>query len=989
MKQKFNTVRRVFSLLVISLLFCPAGVWAQGSGTRETVQKPQQFARQGKGILRGTVLDKDGLPIPGAMVKVQGATNGAATNARGEYSFEVPANSITVQVSCVSYVTMRISDVNVPAGKRHSLDVVLQDATRELGEVVVTATYRQASASGLYAKQKNMVSMSDGISSDLIKMTSDNNVAQVLKRVSGVTMQESRFVVVRGMSERHNNVQLNGSSLPSTEPNRRNFSFEIIPGNLVDQVVVSKTFTPDMQGEFSGGTVQVNTLSVPAKPFFALTIGSGFNTQTTGKDFFSNTRYTQDRFGGTSRRDWFKNGWTDEYDKAETDEQKGELAAQLPNNWGLKRYKGAPMQTLSLSGGRPFRLKDGGELGFVAAVTYRYEENREDFDWSARFTPAASDDGVKTSAVATLAGLVNIGWKNDKHRVDFNNLYTRRFNHDNSMQTDIDRSNAPEVQFKTASSVRENQLWQRRLSGEHQLFGSLKVDWFADVNTLSREQPEDRYNRATVYEPTHPGEEVAYEWWASYRNEGIPYDAGGIFSSLLKENKKNLGANITFPFHWMGNAHKLKAGYWGAFRTVDYSQANMTLFTTGPVGTHLPAFLPIHERFAPETFASGLNRFDKFSFAPGGTKNGDSYDGTQNIHGAYLMGEFGFFRRLHLIGGARLEDARMEVNTVTRLTNEDGTRRFVDTLMVYPDKQWLPSLTLVCDILPSLKLRAAYSKTVARADFRERSVTSYYDLWERTRISGGELKDGLSKNYDLRLEWYPSAGELISVSAFRKDFTNLIELVCTPSNFGDYAEYTNLQKAGVKGLEFNLRKNFGFVSPALRELYLMGNATLLEGFVEVANNGVAGISEAKRDRPPNGLSPLAWNAALSWESGGGRVGGSLNYNYVDYQIRYAGVDQYHDQYAAARGELSAQVRFKMMKNRMEIKLNADLLNQPHIVYTNPWDSVKDEDGKPITDEIGWIIKKYLNDDIGYNKGDKVLREAIKGRSFSMSIGYSF
>lgn len=126
------------------------------------------------------------------------------------------------------------------------MDVILQDETEMLNEVVVTATYNKASANALYSKQKTMVAMSDGISADLVKKTSDNNMAQVLRRVSGVTIDNGKYVNVRGMGERYNNVQLNGASLPSTEPNRRNFAFDVIPSGLVDNVTIAKTFTPDL-----------------------------------------------------------------------------------------------------------------------------------------------------------------------------------------------------------------------------------------------------------------------------------------------------------------------------------------------------------------------------------------------------------------------------------------------------------------------------------------------------------------------------------------------------------------------------------------------------------------------------------------------------------------------------------------------------------------------------------------------------------------------
>ena len=256
-------------------------VYKKGNTASASGQQP----RTGSGSLTGTVIDKDGFP----------SGKGAATDLRGDFTVSnLPARSYTIEVSCISYQTMRVSNVKINSGKSTPLDVILQEASEMLGEVVVTATYNKASANALYAKQKNMAAMSDGISADLMKKTSDNNMAQVLGRVAGVTIEGGKYVTVRGMGERYNNVQLNGASLPSTEPNRRNFSFDVIPSVLVDNVTIAKTFTPDMPGEFTGGLVEVNTLSIPNKKFLDLSIGTGMNTLSTGKDFLSSKRYGAD-----------------------------------------------------------------------------------------------------------------------------------------------------------------------------------------------------------------------------------------------------------------------------------------------------------------------------------------------------------------------------------------------------------------------------------------------------------------------------------------------------------------------------------------------------------------------------------------------------------------------------------------------------------------------------------------------------------------------
>lgn len=956
------------------------------------VKKPAPVAKKVAGTIKGTVLDNQGLSLPGANIQVIGTGIGMQSDAEGNYSLALEPGTYTVEISFVSFQTQKVTGIQVSEGKATALNVVLKENTQDLEEVVITLNYKQASTAGLYAQQKRSTSITDGISADQMKRTGDNNVAQVLKRVAGVTMQDNKFIVVRGMSERYNNVQLNGSSLPSTEPNRRNFSFDIIPSNLVDNVVVAKTFTPDMSGEFSGGTVQVTTLSVPQEKFLTLALGNGYNTKSYGRDFWSNTRYAGDYLMGTNKRDWAQNNWAERYNTVYEDPlERGKVGAEIPNNWGLKKYNGNPTQNYAISGGIPFHLKDGSTLGLVSSITYRHEENREDYDWQSRFFTSSTDDGIKSSFVTVAAGLLNLGWKNKNNRIDWRNLYNRRFTHDNSRETDFDPTLGldEQYQFRIVSSVRQNTLWQTRLEGEHKLWNrKLVATWFGDYNQLEREQPDDRFNRANILGTTADGDRV-YKWRSSRETESLPLDAAGIFTSSLNEKKWNAGGNLEFTFDIAGNQQKIKTGYWGVFRTAGYTQSTLRIYQSG---TQSSTIEPIQDLFSQQHFLDGSYYYKLITYAPvsgtGGTlANADSYSGHQDIHSGYLMGDFTFFKKLHLIGGARLESSKMEVNTITRYhkPGEDAIWTWTDSLMVYKENTWLPSVTATYDLLANLKFRAAYSRTLARADFRERSASMYYDLWERTMIQGsGSLKDAFSKNYDLRAEWYPAAGEIISISAFRKDLSNPVEIIATRLSGGeDQSNYVNLNTARVTGWELNLRKSFGFLMEDLKKLYLTANTTLLDGYVKTEATNIEGtvIEADKRDRLPNGLAEKNYNMGLAWD--GEKTGISVNYNYIGHRITYAGSDEFLDQFEAGRGTLDAQLSFRTMKNKMELRFNAsDLIAKPFIMYRNAYEFETPTTG-------GASIKRAINGK-GFDEGeDVVLRKGRNGTTFSFSVAYTF
>jgi hypothetical protein len=256
------------------------------------------YAQTGK--ISGTISDKKtGETLIGVTVKIKGTTKGVSTDVDGKYILQAMANGkYTLEFSYVGYQTKEVSDVEVKSPSVTSLNVILNEAGgQNLQEVVVRASFKQESVNALYAKQKNSAVISDGVSSDQIKKSPDRNTSDVLKRVSGATVQDNKFVVIRGLSDRYNTATLDGSSLPSTEPNRKAFSFDIVPSNLVDNLIISKTATPDLPADFTGGAIQISTKDIPESNFISFGIGAGYNTASTFKDFKSGARTATDYLG--------------------------------------------------------------------------------------------------------------------------------------------------------------------------------------------------------------------------------------------------------------------------------------------------------------------------------------------------------------------------------------------------------------------------------------------------------------------------------------------------------------------------------------------------------------------------------------------------------------------------------------------------------------------------------------------------------------------
>ena len=949
-----------------------------------------------KASITGTVIDKSGLPIPGATVIIVGSANGTATDLKGKFTLkDVPNRTFSVDISCLSYAKMRINDINVHSGQTKPLDVILEESSERLGEVVVTATYNEASANGLYAKQKAMTAMSDGISSDLIKKTGDNNVAQVLKRVSGVTIENGKYVTVRGLSERYNNVQLNGSSLPSTEPNRRNFSFDIIPTALIDNVTIAKTFTPDMSGEFTGGLVEVSTLSIPEKPLLSVSIGTGFNTYSTGKDFHSSKRMGGDYLFGNSRN-WYGKDWKSEtydgifkqslsYSDLDAAQKKtiNAMDAKVPNNWGFRNYKGAPTQSYSITVGKPFNLGNNNRLGVIASLTYRHEENTEHLEKAFYIN---GDDsmvvGNRYKFITSTGAVVNIGWERPGHKITWSNLFNNRFTN-TSIERIVSGANSVNYSRELYSNPLINRLWQTQLSGEHQMPLDIKFTWTVDYSKLKRITPDDRLATggilaSMVKDPAAllTGEEV-HDWGYPATNNFDP-SQGFLMYSKLDENKKNIGGNLEYPFIIQGNKQKLKIGYLGTFRHANFEQTYLqTQLIDISNPNNAPSGSTLSEKYSPDLYANGILYLRKFT---NGTAN---YYGKQQIHAAYLMGEFTFWKKLHLIGGARMEAGHTK--TATLFWNA-YKQEFNDSVFMNNKKDWLPAATVVYNITDNLNVRAAYSKTLARPDFRELSSVQYYNVDDRIMVYNlGQIRQTYTNNVDLRLEWYPQAGEVVSISGFYKKFKDPVELITKNSGTGglNFDTYTvNLNSAIVKGIEFNLRKSFGFIAPGsfLKDLYFTGNATLLKGNIKYISNYV----NTTRNRPLLGLVPYSVNAGLSYS--GKAFGAAVNYGTTGRKLIESGTYEKYDEYENPRNVLDLQVSVKFLNGHMEVKANgSDILGEVYRVYRNCSREIKREGN---TEPDGaYTDRTSLG--MNYNEGDWITNQYKKGATYSFSVSYTF
>lgn len=941
---------------------------------------PASTNNASRGKIAGIIRNDKNEVMPGVSVSVESVDKGTTTSVNGDYIMTLRPGTYTLIFSFIGYQSRRVTDAEVKEGETTDLSVVLNAASKQMQAVVVTSGARKESTRSLLMAQKNNASMTNGISAEQIRVTADNNTGQVLKRVSGITVQGDKFVTIRGVSDRYNNVLINGASLPSTEPNRRNFSFDIVPSSLVDNVIVNKTATPDLPGEFTGGMVQINTTDVPFRNFLNISIGTGFNTASTGKDFISHKRDKKAALGIVDEeRKWFGDGRVFDqqqyvkYHFAKDTAAMRAIGAKIPNRWQTYRYQYTPVQNYQLSGGLNKLLSNNNSIGAVAAITYRnellYEEGEarslQNYDYASK----------RSRYNTTIGGLFNAAFKSKAHKLAWKNLYNNRYSNQYDDRYGYQISNNS-FENRTGEVTLTNRLIQTRLEGEHNLLHSaFKIDWYGDYITMKREQPDGRFLVGRDSDSGH------HTYTYNFGERNIFW--GGLYAATLNETRTNAGVNVSVPFIVAKARQSFKAGYAYSKRESDYDATALRILTASDAYAQSQQGLPYYTIATQEAFGNG-----NLLYVPSYIRSestGDRYTGEQILKSTYGMLDLKILKQLRVVGGMRYENNKVVMSTETY--NTDGFPVYSDS--VYYEKDWLPSVNLIYSVTDKVNIRGAFSKTLARPDFVERSPYVYFDFVEQLQVTGQKaLEVTRIKNYDLRFEYYPTGNEIISASIFYKYFDKPVERFYILGSPNNNVEYWNLYSATAKGVEAEIRKSLSFISPSskwLQNLYFSANATYLEGSIKylVTTSPYTQKDTSYIDngsRPIQGLSPYIINMSLNYQN---KIWGfNAGYNRFGRRIVNGGTVANLIQYENSRDVVDVQLSYQLLKQKAEIRFNiSDLLNQYTIIYSN---NINKEASGGYAGNAGNNDPKGLN----FNEAlDYVNYKVKKGTAFSVSLTY--
>jgi len=904
-----------------------------------------------RGTISGKVTDEaSGETLIGTTVSILGGA-ATATNIDGRYMLTVAAKGkYTLVVKYLGYQTKEIIDVEVTPGSVTTLNIVLsQDKKRSLNQVNIVSSYRKESTSSLYAAQKNNAAITDGISSENIKNTPDKNTSEVLKRVSGATVQENKFVIIRGLSDRYNTALLDNTPLPSTEPNRKAFSFDIVPSNLVDNIIINKTGTPNLPGDFAGGAVQINTRDIPDANFTTLNLGYSYNTQTTFKDFRSGYRNTSDYFAFDNGSRKLPNNFptTQQVVSSSLTAQQNIVALNSLNpDYNIYHANALPGQNYQLSLGRVKSIgENGSRLGAIFALTYRNSQQINPEITRNFYTFNYTDAQYKFST--NIGALANFAYTYGKNKISFKNVYNRIFDDQFLYRTGENSAISSDIRYYTFDLI-QKALLKSTLEGEH-AFGerNSKIKWTAGYSNIINDQPDQRkttYSRNSIYrnDPSVP--------YTANVQGTIGKENARLFSNL-NENIYSADVNYSLPLTMFKQAATFKAGLGSQYRKRNFDVRFLGMLISDRVldgdERNEIAQRPLSTLFGTDLINAGKYDLKEIN------GDADSYNANSNISSGYMMLDNKLGEHFRLVWGARIEYFNLNLTAISPSV----------PVIKQNNVDVLPSVNFTYNVTPKANFRAAYYRTLARPEFRELARTAYYD-YELLALQTGnpDLKRALIDNADIRYEFYPSAGQIISISAFYKKFNNAIE-----SNINDVnastpeISYLNVKKATTYGAELEIRKQLSFIGDQqwLKNTTLYTNLSLVKS--EVRDTAIIG-----NKRPMVGQSPYVINAGILHTALENKLSFNLLYNRIGERIFKSRGANFPNIYEQSRNVVDFQMGYKVFKNRGEFKLNAaDLLNNNYLFFLD-----YDGNGK-------------------FSGADRIFSRYRQGTSFSLAFTYSF
>ena len=927
------------------------------------------IAQTGK-IAGKVISSKTGEALVGATITINTPARKALTDQTGRYTLgNLPSGNYTVIISYVGYDTKEVSDIAVKDADVTDLNINLDPRQSSLETVTVRSKARAETQGSLLIAQKNSAVVSDGVSSEIIRKTPDKNTGDVIKRVSGASIQDDRFAIIRGLNDRYNAAFLNGSPLPSTESDRKAFSFDIFPSNMLENLIISKTATADATGDFAGGIINITTKTIPTKGFTEISAGIGYNSIATFKDNKTYKGSGTDWLGFDNGTRQLPDGMPSRVNFPTTRDPRAALAKTFSNSWAVEDGTAGPNFNFQLSKGINIQRKGSDFLGMLLSVTYANtnnfttgERNSFEYDRLAANPEAFHRNKFRDSLYTkeTLLGVIaNFNFKlNATNSISFKNMLS--INGEDRVLRRVGYFDFAGNQEETISGstlfFTSNRIYTGQLSGDHVLdkARSLKLNWMGSFANVYRQIPDMRL----LFYTTTPSSPVPS---APIQNGTASNDNSGTrFFSETKEDIYSAKFDLSKAFGKGKNIEttlKLGGFYQNRDRSFDarllaFGQYNSGLY---PFDASLQG-LPDNQIFNQNNMGQLSGNRGGFLLLDGSTSS-DIYTASSQLTAGYLMADQRFGKKLRASYGVRLENFVQKLNTVIN---------FTDVINLNTTKlDVLPSVNLIYSVTKKQNIRASYSKTVNRPEFRELAPFGFFNPVSRLFIYGNEaLQRASIDNLDLRYEIYPGKSQVFSVSAFYKAFADPIELIADNAN-SNVAFYRNATSAKVNGFELEFRTLLNTVfggdeASLLSKFTFSANAAFTWSKVTLPGDfGSNPLSKDIQTRPLQGQSPYVLNGSLFYSDENKGWGATLAVNRVGQRIAVIGSIITPDIWEQGRTVLDLQINKSILNKKVDLRLNIkDLLAQKLIMFYDINNSRNYDKGSDLifsTNNFGRII----------------------------------
>ena len=913
--------------------------------------------------LSGKVIDAStGETIIGAIVSID--NKGAATDIDGAFGI----NGITVgkQILKVEYLSFEKYETSLELNTDMVITVSMKPAkATQLGEVEVTSNRRTGTESSVLMELRGAAGVASGLSARQIGKSGDQDAAAAARRIPGVTLVDNRFVMVRGLQERYNAVLINGVLAPSLETDVRSFSFDLIPSHLLEKIIVQKSPLPNLQGDFAGGCIQVETKEIPDHTLdVRISTGLGYRNGTTGLNYLSGHSYKNDRFAnGANDR-----GLSSSIPASLEGMSRSELASYGPyfnNPFELEQRK-TPLDSRSSVGvGAIFKWRDL-QFGSITSMNYSTTAshlvselnnyNTYDLIQMKSDTSESYRDSVYTQSVR-IGVLQNFSIRGKNFSISSKNIWLRSSTDETAVRNGTDWQNTNE-KYGLQLRYMQRDILSSQLNGTANIIPNKGILTAGlGYNETQREEPD---TRRILYQRDSTDPQAAMQ--AVVTPSAQPFYLGRLFMNLSEvsriahanyEHKIIDNENASFCKELkitVGHYHQFKGRYFG-IRNLGYkssTQFNWDLTR-----------LPVNEILSP------TNIYNHGGFLPAeDTKPTDSYFASNLLNSSFAMLTIGI-QQWTLTGGIRHERNIQVLKTSDQLEKPLEQSDKIEAL--------LPSASLSHRFAENWAFRATYGKSLNRPEFRELAPFAYYDFVQNLVSEGNpELQTPLLHNYDARIECYPSSSEMISVGFFYKNFVHPIELALDPTSTPwSYRPY-NALSAYSKGIELDFRYSMKHIidAPVIRNILLVGNACIVKSKVQITQDGDGASTRA---RAMMFQSPYVINGGLYYNNDSTGIGFAVMYNVTGPRLTMAGINGLPDVYEMPRHVLDIQLTLgselithgKLKQIQLKLGIQ-DALNQPYML-------LQDANG------TGGLVKGQ----------DQLRQQYARGTYYTAAISYSF